>query len=276
MRRLTIALLAAGTIVAAHAQNRDSVSFTSGAASQGSFTQGMATGSAAPAQSHRRHIDRPVVTPTTGIRDVVRFPRQHDNRFRGGFSVGARGCYRGFCGNTGYFYNPYLYAMPVYVERYDGPDFNNQPSAYTIYGGNIPEEYKAPGAAAVEAAYRQGQLEARVTSLAEEVQRLRAEKAARESAETKSRQTVGESFANAGTLRGEAESQGRTTAATATLVFKSGRRLDIGNYAVVGQTLWVFDEVRARRIPLTDLDLAATQRVNAEHGIEFKLPIATR
>jgi len=33
----------------------------------------------------------------------------------------------------------------------------------------------------------------------------------------------------------------------------------VENYAIAGQTLWVFTEQRARKIPLADLDIPATQ-----------------
>ncbi|MEO6119387.1 MAG: hypothetical protein ABIP12_01755, partial [Terriglobales bacterium] len=125
-------------------------------------------------------------------------------------------------------------------------------------------------------AYRQGQLEQRITSLADEVARLRAEKEARERAAAtqpnRDPRTIGESFASTGTFDPNTISAGSTTAATATLVFRNGQRLDIGNYAVVGQTLWVFDEQRARRVPLSELNLDATRKANLASGFELKLP----
>jgi len=57
-----------------------------------------------------------------------------------------------------------------------------------------------------------------------------------------------------------------------TLVFRDGRSEQVQNYAVVGHTLWIFSEQRARRIPLSELDLAATQRVNEDRGVDFAVP----
>jgi len=55
------------------------------------------------------------------------------------------------------------------------------------------------------------------------------------------------------------------------LVFRDGRRMEIQNYAIVGQTLWVFDERAATKIPLSDLDLDATQKENRGSGFRFPL-----
>ncbi|HUR36654.1 MAG TPA: hypothetical protein VM009_02480 [Terriglobales bacterium] len=213
-----------------------------------------------------------VVQGGTGIRDtfVVNRPRDNNRFFRGGITYYGNRCYR--CGLSGAYYNPYYTAPVVYVERYNGPDFSEQPSAYSVYNNRIPEEYVAPGAAAVDAAYRQGKLEERITSLSDEVARLRAEKDGRAAEARRAASTKDESFANAGTLDATTPSAGPINAATATLVFRNGQKLDIANYAIVGRTLWVFDEQRARRIALADLNLDATKKINAENGFEFKIP----
>lgn len=56
------------------------------------------------------------------------------------------------------------------------------------------------------------------------------------------------------------------------LVFRDGRRIEVHNYATVGQTLWIFTEQRALKIPFSDLDAEATKKVNAERGVEVPLP----
>jgi len=57
----------------------------------------------------------------------------------------------------------------------------------------------------------------------------------------------------------------------ATLVFRDGRKLSISNYAIVGQTIWILSNNSARKIPVADLDVAATQRVNEANGVDFHL-----
>lgn len=60
------------------------------------------------------------------------------------------------------------------------------------------------------------------------------------------------------------------------LVFRDGHRREIRNFAVVGQTLWDFNEDRATKILLSALDLDATAKLNEERGVEFHLPTRQR
>jgi hypothetical protein len=57
-----------------------------------------------------------------------------------------------------------------------------------------------------------------------------------------------------------------------TLVFKDGHRLEVGNYAIVGATMFDLTPGHRRRIALADLDLEATQKENEDHGVSFRLP----
>jgi hypothetical protein len=57
------------------------------------------------------------------------------------------------------------------------------------------------------------------------------------------------------------------------LVFRDQHRQEVANYAIAGGTLWVLnDHLATRKIPLTDLDLAATTKANDERGVEFQVP----
>ncbi|MGB6405504.1 MAG: hypothetical protein WBF26_21880, partial [Candidatus Sulfotelmatobacter sp.] len=56
------------------------------------------------------------------------------------------------------------------------------------------------------------------------------------------------------------------------LVFKDGHQLEIGNYAIVNQTLYDLTPGHPHRVALADLDLPATQKLNDDHGITFDLP----
>ena len=60
------------------------------------------------------------------------------------------------------------------------------------------------------------------------------------------------------------------------LVFRDQHQREVQNYAIVGQTLWTFSPQRTERIPLADLDLAATASVNDERGLTFRLPLGSR
>ncbi|MGE5205151.1 MAG: hypothetical protein ACM3PW_06020 [Chlamydiota bacterium] len=68
------------------------------------------------------------------------------------------------------------------------------------------------------------------------------------------------------------EARVETPPTPTTLVFRDGRRSEVENYAIVGNTLWVFNEQRRRKIPLAQLDLTATEQVNEDRGVDFVMP----
>jgi hypothetical protein len=55
-------------------------------------------------------------------------------------------------------------------------------------------------------------------------------------------------------------------------VFKDGHTLELGNYAIIGATLFDLTPGHARKIALVDLDLEATRKQNDDRGISFQLP----
>ena len=56
------------------------------------------------------------------------------------------------------------------------------------------------------------------------------------------------------------------------LVYRDGHRSEIQNYAIVGSTLWSLSPNRAARIPLAELDINQTIRLNEDRGISFQVP----
>ena len=65
----------------------------------------------------------------------------------------------------------------------------------------------------------------------------------------------------------------RTEADPATvLVFRDQHKQEIHNYAIVGQTLWNFSPQRTQKIPLSNLDLPATEKANEDRGVDFRPP----
>jgi hypothetical protein len=56
------------------------------------------------------------------------------------------------------------------------------------------------------------------------------------------------------------------------LVFKDGRTVEVGNYAIQGSTLFDLTPGHRRKILIADLDLDATRRQNDERGVTFQLP----
>jgi hypothetical protein len=58
------------------------------------------------------------------------------------------------------------------------------------------------------------------------------------------------------------------------LVFTDGRKLEVGNYAIVGATLFDLTPGHPRKVALADLDLEATRKQNDDRGVIFQLPAA--
>ena len=60
------------------------------------------------------------------------------------------------------------------------------------------------------------------------------------------------------------------------LVFKDGHKLEVGNYAIVGDTLFDLTPGHTRRVALATLDLDATRQQNDDRGVVFQLPASTQ
>jgi hypothetical protein len=56
------------------------------------------------------------------------------------------------------------------------------------------------------------------------------------------------------------------------LVYRDQHKEEVSNYAIVGQTLWNFSSQRTKKIPLADLDMAATEKANDDRGVAFNVP----
>jgi hypothetical protein len=50
----------------------------------------------------------------------------------------------------------------------------------------------------------------------------------------------------------------------------------VQDYAIIGKTIWIFNESRARKVAISELDLPATKRDNEDRGIDFVLPSSSR
>jgi hypothetical protein len=62
-----------------------------------------------------------------------------------------------------------------------------------------------------------------------------------------------------------------------TVIFKGGRDpVKVQNYMLTAKALTDLDSQRYEQIPLDEIDLAATQRVNSTAGVEFEIPSASR
>jgi len=74
--------------------------------------------------------------------------------------------------------------------------------------------------------------------------------------------------------RSQPREEERAAAVPATvLVFRDHHQQEIRNYAIAGGTLWVLNDHKAgKKIPLAQLDLDATARMNDDRGVDFQVP----
>jgi ribosomal 50S subunit-associated protein YjgA (DUF615 family) len=148
-----------------------------------------------------------------------------------------------FCDNF-FFGNFFFRRFPVFSPFFSAPVVYSYPAFYPQ-----TQVYAASGE-------QQNELAEEVRELGQEIQQLREEQI--------SRQALAERRAPAPQSRTEEK------VAPMTLIFRNGQREEVQNYAVVGKTLWIFTEQRARKLPLSELDLEATRKVNEERrGVEF-------
>ena len=71
----------------------------------------------------------------------------------------------------------------------------------------------------------------------------------------------------------EARNRPKTDLEPATaLVFRDQHIEEVRNYAIAGETLWILNDKAAKKIPLAQLDLAATVKMNDERGVDFQVP----
>src|SRR6266851_876481 len=127
-----------------------------------------------------------------------------------------------------FFRNRFLFAQPVFLP-------------YPVYTAPY---YQVAEQSPVATADRESDLAREIDRLRDEVERMREEQLSREQARQAALQP-----------RPSVEDKPAPTI----LVFRDGRRSKVQNFAIAGQTLWMFTEQRARKIPVSDLDLAATK-----------------
>lgn len=141
----------------------------------------------------------------------------------------------------GYYGAPAYYGSPVYYGDYSYATQDYYP-AYDAYG------------AQTDAAQQQ-----EIDRLEDEVARLREQR----------------ELPHAAPPRPQAESRPEPSTPTL-LVFRDKHTQEVGNYAVVGGTLWIFNEQRATKLPLSWLDIDATTKANEDRGVDFQIPKSPR
>jgi len=145
------------------------------------------------------------------------------------------------------YYSPYVWPAPALFA----------PPVYSPYVGPVGPVYSEPAYVspppqAPATSQREVDLAYQVGRLSQEVEQLRQQ------------QNLNSSPAPS--------AQAQSPPIPTVLVFRDGHRMEIQNYAIVGQILWVLDENAATKISVADLDLDATQRENRQRGLRFPLP----
>jgi hypothetical protein len=127
------------------------------------------------------------------------------------------------------------------------------------YGGYPPYAYQVPPEAAGSDNSADIQLAQQIQQLSDEVEDLRDEQASARR-ETREPPPPGASMSAV------------NPAVATTFVFRDGHRVTAQNYAIAGETLWILNEHAAKKVPLSDIDVAATEQVNAANGVDVRLP----
>ena len=137
--------------------------------------------------------------------------------------------------------------------------------SYPLITDSSSEDYS--DAAARQMAQQTAQASAQASDLTAQIEQLR-----EELQQLRQQQSSPAPSASAPVQTAKAEEPSTPT----TLVFRDGRRSEVENYAIVGNTLWVFSDQRRKKIPIAELDLKATQQANADQGVDFVLPSSLR
>jgi len=171
----------------------------------------------------------------------------------------VRGPRNGFVFRSGF---PRPFFGPGFHHRFFHPSPSwgyAYPLSYGYYGGDYsyqPDPYAASAYAMANSLNERDQeLQQQVDSLREDVARL-----------------TGAIESGYGTSAPAPAPAPREPATPTLLIFRDGTKQEVENYAIVGATVWLFSEQRARKVPLSSLDVEATARANDERGLSFRAP----
>jgi regulator of replication initiation timing len=119
-------------------------------------------------------------------------------------------------------------------------------------------------------------LRTEVARLRTEVKQLRDELAVRQEApaeeRTAAREAAPRPVAPKPAVATPAVAPSEEKSPTTILVFRDGHKVETQNFAIIGQTLWIYTAQDSKGVPIADLDLPATKKVNAERGVVFQPP----
>jgi hypothetical protein len=175
----------------------------------------------------------------------------HGGMIGGGFRTGRHPGFgsQPFFSNRGFRHRRFVFGtVPWGYYNYPGSYYSYLPYADYGYSSSSDSNPYPPEYRSDYYGQRTGQLQAEIDRLEDEVQRLREERESRAPPQAQAKSEVRE---------------------PTVLVFADKHTQEVENYAIVGQTLWVFSELHAAKIPLSSLDLDATTKANDERGVDF-------
>jgi regulator of replication initiation timing len=175
--------------------------------------------------------------------------------FRGGFHSGFRPTHR-FRFNRGFFGYPFGY-YPYYPYYYD--PFLWGSASYSNYGSSDEQQAYSQN----QQLYNQlNDLSSDVRELKDQNEQLRYELEKRQNVLNQPQPSAAP----------EPQKNSEVSGPVTVIVFRDGRQVEVRNYAVVGQTLWILSDQRAQKVPLSQIDLDQTAKLNTERGVEFLAP----
>lgn len=203
--------------------------------------------------------------------------------FSGGrvhFGVAPGFAHRGFhrplgvhgCWNCGGSFGHFRHVRPWWF-AYGYPYYGY---GYGYYGGLSYDSSYYDTSYSSDEAFYQRQMANQMDQLSREVQDLREELRSRSEPPVYSRpptpapETLPQG--NGKVPKGSAKSEPTRKDLATVLVFRDQRIQEVQNYAIMGRNLVVVADQRQRKIPLSDLDLPATAKLNEERGVDFQIP----
>jgi hypothetical protein len=158
-----------------------------------------------------------------------------------------------------FFGNPSNYPFTYFYPSLWPPLDVEYQQASLIAHGDVAAEV-----AAQEKEYLSSQMQA----LTDEVHSLRERQASRQFAEESATPPRAEVPRQSWP---QAELRAQQAFPVTVFIYRDGHEMEVRDYAIFGETLWVFNGQTARKFPLADFNIAASRQVNEEHGVEFPL-----
>jgi hypothetical protein len=168
-----------------------------------------------------------------------------------------------------------LLPIPVfYPVYYQGIDYSDPPVADPSVAANTaPSERSADSDAAVatsEEALRQAYLQGARDAAAQQQQDSRYGQHYLDSRETARSKPSPSKNRQEESPKAKAPEVDNSPATV--FIFKDGSKIEMRNYAIMGQTLYDLSSNPLKKVLLADLDTSATQKANDDRGITVKLP----